>query len=229
MIDPQKIIVALDMPHPQAAVDLVKSLAGLGVKFKIGMELFYSAGWSVVESVQKYGDVFLDLKLHDIPTTMGKTASVLAKRGVWLFTVHASAGQEALLAVSEAVQKEASEHNLTKVVAVTVLTSLPHLAHLGVSCSTQQSVLQLTQLASTANLHGVVCSSQEVALLKQQFPQLIFVTPGIRRLQDASDDQTRSLTPEQAIAAGSDYLVIGRPVTQSSDPMQSLTSIINHR
>lgn len=225
MIDPKKIILALDYSTPDQAIAMAKGFQNTQIKFKIGMELFYSAGHKIIEQVQKYGDVFLDLKLHDIPTTMAKTAKVLADLNVWMFNVHASAGQEALIQVKNAVEQSSSQ---TLVTAVTLLTSLKDFSHLGSKLDSQKSVLNLCSLVSQAGLNGVVCSSQEVKQIKQNFSDFICVTPGIRRESDTLNDQSRSMTPKQAIAEGSDYLVVGRPITQAKDPVKAFEEICSN-
>lgn len=191
---------------------------------KIGKELFTTAGPTIIEKLTHQGfDIFLDLKFHDIPTTVAKACKAACELGVWMINVHASGGKM-LIAAREAVPQ-----NSTRLIAVTVLTSMNEhdLHEIGFSNSPQELVLKLAHLTQDCGLDGVVCSAQEtVALRKELGRNFCLVTPGIR-LSDTSktDDQERITTPRQAIVNGSDYLVIGRPVTQAPDPYQALLDI----
>jgi orotidine-5'-phosphate decarboxylase len=218
-----KIIVALDTPTAAQAVALAQVLQGTGARFKVGMELFYAAGPAIVTDIKKFGAVFLDLKLHDIPQTMANTMAVIAQLGVWMTTVHAAAGAEALKAVIAAAAQAGAPEPL--IVAVTVLTSLADLSHVGSSLSAQDNALALMKLARRQGLAGVVCSPREAAAIKAADANCLCVTPGIRRAEDPVGDQARSATPMQAIAGGSDYLVIGRPITQAPNPLSALQAI----
>lgn len=224
-----KIILALDYANANNAIQMAQIFKDTQIKFKIGMELFYAEGPGIVEKIQKYGDVFLDLKLHDIPQTMAKTASVLTKIGVWMFNVHASAGKSALKKVSEEVQNTSvnTQGNKPLIIAVTVLTSLESLAHLGTTKTAKESAFDLAKLSYEQKLDGVVCSAQDVQQIKSISENFLCVTPGIRLESKSQDDQKRIMTPKQAIQNGSDYLVIGRPITQSKDPRKVLESIID--
>lgn len=226
MTTASRIIVALDVPTAHEALSLADKLAGTGVKFKVGMELFYAAGPGIVGEVAKRGDVFLDLKLHDIPETMAKAAAVLTDLGAWMFNVHAAAGPEALRRVRERVHAVAGGGTRPLVIGVTVLTSLFDLKHMGTTASAADVAAGLAKLCADAGLDGVVCSAREASRIKGECPGLSCVTPGIRRAEDPADDQTRTMTPKEALAAGSNWVVIGRPITKTKDPRRALEEII---
>lgn len=221
-----RIIVSLDFPNQDQALDIVGKLDPANCRLKVGKELFTSAGPAIVEKLIGKGfDVFLDLKFHDIPNTVASACTVAASLGVWMINVHASGGQQMLAAAREAIDRHQHKPLL---IAVTVLTSLEDndLKSMGISNSVGEQVLNLARLASQERLDGVVCSAQEVASLKKEFGEnFCLVTPGIRPAGTSSDDQSRIMTPAQAIATGSHYLVIGRPVTRSPDPLAALIAI----
>lgn len=227
-----QIIVALDFDSAQKAINMATTLSNTGVKFKVGMELFYSEGPAIIEKLKKHGEIFLDLKLHDIPNTMASAAKTLTKRGVWMFNVHASAGLEALKKVVEAVQQTTTGENLPrpKIIGVTVLTSLKDFSHLGISDTVETSVLNLTRLSAQAGLDGIVCSAQDVPQIKKNLsqinPSFLYVTPGIRLPENNSDDQMRITTPKQALQNGATHLVIGRPITKAENPLKALQEIL---
>lgn len=195
-------------------------------KLKIGKELFTLAGPTLVRQlIDKGFDVFLDLKFHDIPNTVARACKVAADMGVWMLNVHALGGRNMLLAAREAL--EATE-NRPLLIAVTILTSMgkQDLEEIGLRGDPEDNVLRLAGLTQEAGLDGVVCSSREVNSLRQaQGKAFTLVTPGIRPAGSDAGDQKRIMTPMDAIQAGSDYLVIGRPVTQASDPVQTLRTI----
>lgn len=207
---------------------MAKKLSGTGVKFKVGMELFYAEGPAVLDKIREHGEIFLDLKLHDIPETMAKAALVLAGTGVWMMNVHASAGPAALKRVAETVASQAAKSGVPKplLIAVTVLTSLADLSHLGVTSDAAATALKLAKLSRDAGLDGVVCSPKEVSAIKTLGKNFLCVTPGIRSPQDAAGDQVRTATPKEALTSGSDYLVIGRPITKAADPKAALNEIV---
>jgi len=223
-----KVIVALDYADSARAIACAKSLSSFGVRFKVGMELFYSAGPGIVEEIKKQGEVFLDLKLHDIPQTMAKTVSVLANYGVWMTTVHAAAGSEALQQTVTAANEAADKVGLNAplIMAVTLLTSLPNLSHVGSAWQAPEAVANLAILARRAGCQGVICSVLEAARVKAADPLCLTVTPGIRLPGHAAGDQVRTATPAAAIASGSDFLVVGRPITGAADPAAALTQIL---
>lgn len=224
----QKIIVALDFDNAAIATAMAKNLSGTGVKFKVGMELFYVAGPSILDKIRQHGEIFLDLKLHDIPETMAKAAMVLANTGVWMMNVHASAGRAALARVAETVASQAAKSGNPKplLIAVTVLTSLADLSHMGVTSDAMTTALKLAKLTRDAGLDGVVCSPKEVSAIKTLGPNFLCVTPGIRSPGDNAGDQIRTATPKEALQNGSDYLVIGRPITKAADPKMALDGIV---
>lgn len=226
MIDP-KVIVALDTADAGQALDFAAKASPDLCKLKVGKELFTSAGPQLVEKLVDQGfDIFLDLKFHDIPNTVKKAVYAASKLGVWMLNVHASGGQAMLAAAREAVDMAGNRQPF--LIAVSVLTSMSDqdMSQLGINCSVAEQVERLASLSLNAGLDGLVCSAQEVGRLRQQFGTApLLVTPGIRPAGISSDDQQRIMTPEQAIAAGSSYLVIGRPITQNNDPAEALAEI----
>lgn len=225
MVD-SKIIVALDYADSASALNLVNQLDSSLCKLKVGKELFTAAGPQLVEKlIAKNFQVFLDLKFHDIPNTVAKACEAASNLGVWMLNVHASGGSAMMQAALEGVEK--SNHS-PYLIAVTVLTSMsqPNLIEIGIETSIEDQVLKLAKLANASGLHGVVCSALEAELLKRHLPaEFLLVTPGIRPTSANKDDQSRILTPTQALIAGANYLVIGRPITQSANPIESLTAI----
>ena len=195
-------------------------------KLKVGKELFTIAGPQLVENfVEKGFDVFLDLKFHDIPNTVARACAAASNMGVWMINVHASGGRAMMNAAREAIDKASHSPLL---IAVTVLTSLGEedLKDIGNDSSIESQVLRLANLAQLSGLDGVVCSAKEVSRLRQNLgPDFKLVTPGIRPSNSKKDDQKRVMTPAEAISSGSDYLVIGRPVTQATEPLQVLAAI----
>jgi orotidine-5'-phosphate decarboxylase len=221
-----KIIVALDYAAAKSAAALADRLDPGLCRLKVGKELFTAAGPAVVEQLAaKNFEVFLDLKFHDIPHTVAQACRAAAGLGVWMLNVHALGGRAMMSAAREALD---GLDRRPKLIAVTVLTSMgrPDLQELGIAEEPQDLVLRLARLAAACGLDGVVCSAQEAGLLRREIgPRFCLVTPGIRPAQASRDDQTRIMTPAQALAAGSDYLVIGRPITQAPDPLAALEAI----
>ena len=225
MID-SKIIVALDYADAASALHLVNQLDPSLCKLKVGKELFTGAGPQLVEKlVAKNFQVFLDLKFHDIPNTVAKACEAASNLGVWMLNVHASGGSAMMQAALDGVNT--SQHQ-PYLIAVTVLTSMSqeNMDQIGIKASIEDQVLKLAKLTQKSGLHGVVCSALEALLLKQHLPQdFLLVTPGIRPASANKDDQTRILTPSQALSAGASYLVIGRPITQATSPTEALIAI----
>lgn len=221
-----KIIVALDFPQQVSAMVLVDQLDPRLCRLKVGKELFTAAGPSFVKLLVAKGfDVFLDLKFHDIPNTVAKAVIAVADLGVWMTNVHASGGSRMMRAAKQALVERRSDMLL---IGVTVLTSMEDedLAEVSVERSVDDQVLHLATLAKEANLDGVVCSAQEAGLLKSSFGGTFnLVTPGVRLAGAGADDQRRVTTPVEAVSLGSDYLVIGRPITQSPNPLATLQEI----
>ncbi len=222
-----RIIVALDYDVEQQALSLVEQLDPNLCRLKVGKEMFTYFGPDFVKRlIARNFDVFLDLKFHDIPNTVAKACRAAADLGVWMVNVHTSGGEAMMRKAREALEDYGSHRPL--LTGVTVLTSMSEqeLHQLGVSRPLNDHVRELAQLAKHCGLDGVVCSAQEASDLKQKLgSEFKLVTPGIRPANAAKDDQTRIVTPEQAITDGADYLVIGRPITQSSDPLKTLCEI----
>ncbi len=220
------IVVAIDRPDLGQAVALADRLDPALCRLKVGMELFTATGPAAVDALQMRGfEVFLDLKFHDIPNTVAGACRSAAALGVWMINVHAGGGPRMLAAAVEAVSM-ASRRPL--LVGVTVLTSLDpaELAAVGVAASPAEQVLRLARCSAVAGLDGVVCSPLEIAPLRAALgPDFKLVTPGIRGPGDAVDDQRRTLAPVAALAAGADYLVVGRPITGAADPLTALQAI----
>lgn len=226
MIDP-KIIVALDYDQQAKALALADQLDPAQCRLKIGKEMFTKFGPELVRTIQQRGfQVFLDLKFHDIPNTVAGAVKAAADLGVWMVNVHASGGPKMMAAAREALQGYGAQRPL--LIAVTVLTSFDaeQLAAIGINRSLDEHVLALAKLTEQAGLDGVVCSAREASALRAQSGSgFCLVTPGIRPAGSAAGDQVRTLTPQQALQAGSSYLVIGRPITGAPDPLKALCEI----
>lgn len=221
----ERIIVALDFPTAHAALDMVERLENTIQWFKIGLELYLAEGNSIVEAVRDRGlSVFLDLKLYDIPNTVAGAVKTAAATGAGMLTMHASGGPAMLTAAHDAA---AGLSFAPRLLAVTVLTSMDaqQLAATGVSAAPGDQVMRLAQMAYGAGIRGFVSSAEEVAAMRAAHPDATLVIPGIRPAGAAIGDQKRVATPAAAIAAGADYLVIGRPITQAADPAAAATAI----
>ena len=219
------LIVALDGDDLVAAEGLARCLTGAVDAFKVGLTLFAAHGPEAIFEIGQHGRVFCDLKLHDIPTQVRGAARSLASKGVWLTTVHASGGRAM---VAAAVEGAGAAGSGTLVAAVTVLTSLDaaELASLGVGADPAGQVLRLATLALDAGAQALVCSAQEVAAVRAEVgPGVLLVTPGIRPAGGDLGDQSRVATPAAAVAAGADYLVVGRPITAAPDPRAAAEAI----
>jgi len=232
MLAKEKIIVALDVPSAEAALRVAHELHGHVGMFKVGSEVFSAEGPVVARSLMATGEqVFLDLKFHDIPNTVRAAAFQVGMLGVSLLTVHASGGRKMMEAGVEGVRAAAKAKGAarpTRVLAVTALTSLSadDLAEVGFQDSPEKVVIRLARLAQDADVDGVVASPREIAVIRQACgPNFLIVTPGIRPAAGAGDDQARTATPESAIRAGADYLVIGRPITGAADPAAAADAI----
>ncbi|TAL65919.1 MAG: orotidine-5'-phosphate decarboxylase, partial [Legionella sp.] len=224
-----KLIVALDFDDRKEALKLVDQLNPLQCALKIGSELFTRFGTDLVRyCIDKQFKVFLDLKFHDIPNTVAKACTAGADLGVWMMNVHAAGGARMMEAASVALSSYGKDKPL--LIAVTVLTSFSEeeLASVGVKTPIMEQVPHLARLAKESGLDGVVSSAHEVPLIKQSCgQQFITVTPGIRLPSDAKNDQTRVMTPAEALKIGSDYLVVGRSITKAADPAQIVDEIIS--
>jgi orotidine-5'-phosphate decarboxylase len=221
-----KIIVALDFNDLEQVLHFVEQIQPSECRLKVGKELFTAYGPQIVRELHARGfEVFLDLKFHDIPNTVYKAIRVAADLGVWMVNVHASGGREMLVKARQAIQD--SQHK-PLLIAVTILTSLSdaEVTEIGYSRSLTEQTLYLAQLSYACGIDGVVCSAHEAAAIKQVTnAKFLTVTPGIRLSADKTDDQTRIMTPVQAITSGADYLVIGRPITQAPEPAATLRAI----
>jgi orotidine-5'-phosphate decarboxylase len=221
-----RVIVALDFADLGPARELVRRLDPSLCRLKVGKEMFTRYGPHFVEELTKGSfDVFLDLKFHDIPNTVAAACAAAADLGVWMINVHALGGRKMMEAARERVALSAHRPLL---VAVTVLTSMSQsdIAEVGLAGTPDDNALHLAQLAKASGLDGVVCSPREAAAIRGAAgPGFLLVTPGVRPPSAALDDQQRVMTPADAVAAGADYLVIGRPVTKSPDPLSVLRDI----
>lgn len=221
-----KIIVALDYADADSALHLVNQLDPALCRLKVGKELFTAAGPQFVEKLTRsdFG-VFLDLKFHDIPNTVAKACAAASNLGVWMLNVHASGGLEMMQAAKQAVDNSTGKPLL---IAVTVLTSMNQetLHQVGIETELTAHVLNLARLTKQAGLDGVVCSAQEAQMLRSNLgDDFCLVTPGIRPANASKDDQSRIVTPADALRLGSSYLVIGRPITKATDPLAALQAI----
>ncbi len=226
-----RVIVALDVSTEVKALRLAESIAQAGVRaFKVGLELFHAGGPGVVRELVSQGwRVFLDLKYHDIPTTVRRTVAQASGLGIWMLNVHASGGAEMMRQAREAAVAGAAE-NRPLVIGVTVLTNLDSnmlRQELGLDVEVPALVDCLARLAHTSGLDGVVCSPLEVPLIKAACgPGFVTVTPGVRPPWSEPGDQRRITTPGQAVASGADYLVIGRPITRAPNPVEAARRVI---
>ena len=226
MID-QKVIVALDYDNQADALAFVDRIDPSSCRLKVGKEMFTLFGPDFVKELHKRGfSVFLDLKFHDIPNTCSKAVRAAAELGVWMVNVHASGGERMMTASREILEPYGKDRPL--LIGVTVLTSMEQsdLAGIGLNITPQEQVIRLANLTKNSGLDGVVCSAQESSMLKSELgKEFKLVTPGIRPAGAAVGDLKRIMTPVDAIQAGSDYLVIGRPITQAADPAAVLADI----
>lgn len=225
LLDP-KIIVALDMSSQDTVMRCVRKLSPEHCRVKVGKELFTSLGPKIIEELTALGfSIFLDLKFHDIPATVRKACAVARDLGVWMVNVHASGGRAMIEAAREGVGYETDRPLL---IGVTILTSLDDvsLLEIGYKEPTKPTVIKLASLASEAGADGVVCSAQEAFKIREKFgKKFVSVTPGIRPAGTSINDQRRIMTPLDAINLGADYLVIGRPITEASNPQEVVAAI----
>jgi orotidine-5'-phosphate decarboxylase len=221
-----KLIIALDYPTAEQALNFVKGLSPERCKLKVGFELFVASGPDFVKKLVDQGyDVFLDLKFHDIPNTVASACKSAANLGVWMMNVHASGGDKMMRAAKQALLDTNSP---AKLIAVTVLTSMDkeQLESSNVILSPQEQVQSLAQLTQKSGLDGVVCSAQEAKMLREQLGEnFLLVTPGIRPKGSEVGDQSRIMTPADARVAGVSYVVVGRPITQSNNPLEVIDLI----
>jgi orotidine-5'-phosphate decarboxylase len=221
-----RIIVALDYPAREPALELVERLDPGLCRLKVGKEMFTRLGPAFVSDLGRRGfEVFLDLKFHDIPNTVAAACAAAADLGVWMLNVHASGGRRMLEAARERLEHSRQRPLL---IAVTILTSLgaDELGEIGFNGTPAENVLRLARLAERSGADGVVCSPREASEVRAATGDgFLLITPGVRPAASAADDQRRITTPAQAVQDGADYLVVGRPITQSADPLQALRTI----
>ncbi|HXI24492.1 MAG TPA: orotidine-5'-phosphate decarboxylase [Pyrinomonadaceae bacterium] len=229
-----KLIVALDVENANQALKLFDSLHHSVGMFKIGMQLFTAAGPDIVRQiVSRGGRVFLDLKYHDIPNTVARAAIEATRLGVTLFNIHASGGREMMERTAGAVSEVASRENLAKprILGVTVLTSIDQetLRQIGIADEPAMVVRRLASLAQASGLDGVVASAQEIKIIRDAIshPDFLIVTPGIRAATGEAHDQRRTMTAGEAIRAGADYLVVGRPILAAADPVSAAEEFVS--
>jgi orotidine-5'-phosphate decarboxylase len=228
----KRIIVALDVGSREEALPLIKQLEGVEI-FKVGLKLFTSEGPSLIKEVKILRKkIFLDLKLHDIPNTVAEAVKVAVKHGAHMLTLHSSGGREMMEKAVEAAEKEAEKEGTDKplLLAVTILTSLKddELREIGMTADTFKQVLRLAKLAQEAGADGVVCSPQEIEIIRKEIGKdLLVVVPGIRPSWAVAHDQKRIMTPSLAIQKGADYLVIGRPIIAAPSPQEAFLKILD--
>ncbi|MDD8020727.1 MAG: orotidine-5'-phosphate decarboxylase [Acidobacteriota bacterium] len=227
----EKIIIALDVKNRVEAKNILESLPETRI-FKVGLELFTAEGPDMIDLVRSYGrQIFLDLKLHDIPNTVAGAVRAAIRHEVSMLTLHASGGREMMMRAVEAAREEAEKAGikLPLLLGVTVLTSLKDkdMEETGVKSESRAQVLRLARLALESGLMGIVCSPQEIELLRRELSaNLKIVTPGIRPVWAEAQDQKRIMTPAEALNKGSDYLVIGRPITQAASPAEAFARLV---
>ena len=229
-----KLIVALDVDSVQKAHELVSALRGIAGMFKIGMQLFTAAGPALVREIVRSGErVFLDLKYHDIPNTVALAGVEATRLGVSIFNIHAAGGSEMMLRTASSVSECAAAEGLSRplVIAVTILTSANEavVAEVGFGSTPAELVPRLAILAEASGMDGVVASPREVGIVRSvvKRPDFVVVTPGVRPANAALFDQKRVTTPREAILAGADYIVVGRPILDALDPAQAAQQILD--
>lgn len=231
-VSKQKLILALDVSEYSHAIELVERFKDYVEIFKIGPELFISSGSKIIQNINNKGKkVFLDLKFHDIPNTVSKSAIVATRLGVYMFNLHASGGSEMMKKCRDSVVEVCLKENLDrpKILGVTVLTSISKdilTNELGISYSLKTHVKHLSMLAFKAGLDGVIASPREAAMIKNHCGKdFLVVTPGIRPSWRPPDDQKRTMTPKEAVREGADYIIIGRGILQHADPIKAVELI----
>lgn len=233
MMDPrEKLIFALDVDHSGEAQNLVRLLKGHVGLFKVGKQLFTHSGPKVIDMIRRRGErVFLDLKFHDIPNTVAKAGEETVKLGSAMFTVHSMGGYEMMKRTVESSRNIAKQLDMPKpiILAVTILTSMDEviLKEVGIKTPLEKQVVRLATLAKKAGIDGVVASPREISFIRNHCgSNFLIVTPGVRPASAAKDDQKRTLTPGEAIKAGADYIVVGRPIREAEDPVRAADEIV---
>ncbi len=236
----EKLCLALDVDSLSKAEEMVRLLKDYVGIFKIGLQLFTKEGSKTVETIKNIGgNVFLDLKFHDIPNTVGNAARMATKMGVYMFNIHAAGGSEMMRAAVEAVKEESQKSSFPNpiILAVTVLTSINNAIlskEMNINCGVKDQVLHFADLAQSSQVSGVVASPEEISAIRNKCGNdFIILTPGIRPIwSTAKDDQKRVTTPGEAIKLGADYIVIGRPILNARDPVEAsneiLTEMVSH-
>jgi orotidine-5'-phosphate decarboxylase len=225
-----RLAVALDMPTAADALKLAKCLQGKAGVLKVGLELFCAEGPGIVKELQRFAPVFLDLKLHDIPTTVKRALGSVLRLDPLLVNVHALGGLDMMRAAAESVKEHRRSGGRTRLLAVTALTSMDEssLMKLGLEGNSSSVVLRLANLAKDAGCDGVVCSGQESAMLRSSCGEgFLLLTPGIRPRGADAQDQARVMTPSEAISAGSTWIVVGRPITHAPSPAAAADAILS--
>ncbi len=228
----KRLILALDVSAQEEAIELVRKLKDQVAYFKVGLQLFTAAGPTIIKQILQEGaEVFLDLKFHDIPNTVTQAAVEAGRLGVGMMTLHSLGGEVMMRQTRETLQEYSSREGwpCPKLLAVTILTSIDPkaLLSLGIDHALDQEVLQLAKSAQAAGMDGIVSSPRELRLLRQAgLEGLLFVTPGIRSAEAGTDDQMRTMTASEALEEGADYLVVGRPITQSPDPVKAAQTLL---
>lgn len=230
---PNKLIIALDVDTKSKALELANALRDIAGMFKIGSQLFTASGPDIVrEIVAKGTGVFLDLKFHDIPATVAAAGIEAMRLGVSIFNIHASGGGEMMRRTADAVSECATREGLRRpsVIGVTLLTSsaVTELSQIGISVSPEHQAERLARLAADSGMDGVVASPQDITMIRDSVskPNFLIVTPGVRPAGSNQHDQKRTMTPAEAIAAGADYIVVGRPILAASDPVEAAANIL---
>ena len=228
----EKLIVALDISSIAEAERLVKLLAPLVAVFKVGNELFTAQGPSVIQMIHSYGaKVFLDLKFHDIPNTVGSVCEAAVRHGVFMLNVHAIGGTHMMTQAVQSVHRTAEELKITPpyVLGVTVLTSMKDndLKEIGIGKKLEKEVVNLAVLAKACGLDGVVASAHEIEMIRKKTNKdFLIVTPGVRPVWAAHGDQKRVMTPKEAAGKGANFIVVGRPITQSPSPLEAVEKVL---
>jgi orotidine-5'-phosphate decarboxylase len=226
-----RLAVPLDVPSLEEARRLEEALGGVPGWLKVGSELFGAAGPEAIRMAARRSRVFLDLKFHDIPNQVARAVAIAVRNGVGMLTLHAAGGSAMLAAARDAADEaaERSDHGRPLLVAVTVLTSLDDAAlkEVGLERGVSDQVARLVDLAQEVRLDGIVASAREAGAIRSRVgPEFVLVTPGIRGAQDSADDQARTATPAEAVAAGSDLLVMGRPILHAAEPAAAAAAVV---
>ncbi len=228
----KRLILALDVSAQEEAIELVRKLKDQVAYFKVGLQLYTAAGPTIIKKILQEGaEVFLDLKFHDIPNTVTQAAVEAGRLGVRMMTLHSLGGEVMMRQTRETLQEYSRREGwpCPKLLAVTILTSIDPkaLLSLGIDQPLDQEVLRLAKSAQAAGMDGIVSSPRELRLLREAgLEGLLFVTPGIRSAEAGTDDQRRTMTASEALEEGADYLVVGRPITQSPDPVQAAQTLL---